>query len=186
MAKQIAGQMTLDLFIEPQQEQVAAAPEEKREKPTPELEEFSDYVGKCEYCMWYGYGLYSTFTGERKKGTEQYNCQWEMKNGTLEPWCTEKSFWKPSCKKIPRLCGNCDHSNSFHYQCKPQYKEHSFEAIHDPVEEPNIYCTREDGSVNRRYVFQKFWANNFGARKWDRQHEWDTCDAWRSDRETLR
>ena len=30
------------------------------------------------------------------------------------------------------------------------YKEYDAKAFSDPVEEPNIYCTRYDGSVNRQ------------------------------------
>lgn len=184
--RQIEGQMTLDLLLAPVDPREGnQEPEQEHEKPTPELAEFSDYVGKCEYCMWHGYGLYSTFTGERKKSTEQYNCQWEMARYGLEPWCIDKSYWKPSCKTIPRLCGNCEYANEFCYQCKPQYKEHSRAAIQDPVEEPNIYCTREGGSVNRRQVFREFWSTSFGERKWCRQHEWDTCDGWRKEIEWI-
>ena len=111
--RQIDGQMTLDMLLEPEPEP-APPVVEVEEKPTPELAEFSDYVGKCEYCMWHGYGLYSTFTGERKKGTEQYNCQWEMSRHGLEPWCKNRDFWKPGEHAIPKLCANCYWSNSFH------------------------------------------------------------------------
>lgn len=150
---------------------------EDPDKP-PELAEFSDYVGKCEYCMWYGYGLYDPFSHKRRKGMEGLNCQWEKSKFYH---CTNGDFWKPGEYAIPKLCSNCYWSNSFCYQKKPEYKENSREAFHDPVEEPNIYCTREDGSVNRREVFRDFWEDGFGPCRWDRQHEWDTCDAWRSD-----
>ena len=146
------------------------------------METFADYIGKCEYCMWYGYGLYEPYGHKRKKGTEGQNCQWtEGKN----PYCVNKSFWKPSTYTIPKLCGNCRHSNCFHYQRKPQYKENDIRGFSDPVEEPNIYCTREDGSVNRQQPFLAFYSNHFGACLWDRQHEWDTCDAWERDWEIL-
>ena len=62
------------------------------------------------------------------------------------------------------------------------YKEYDAKAFSDPVEEPNIYCTRDDGSVNRQQPFREFYSQHFGACLWDRQHEWDTCDAWEKDR----
>lgn len=143
---------------------------------------FADYVGQCKYCMWYGYGLYEPYGHKRKKGTEHLMCEWtEGKN----PYCVNKSFWKPSTYTIPKLCGNCRHSNCFHYQRKPQYKENDIRGFRDPVEEPNIYCTREDGSVNRQQPFLAFYSNHFGACLWDRQHEWDTCEAWERDWEIL-
>ena len=152
----------------------------------PELEEkpktFEDYIGKCKYCMWYGCGLYREPGHKRISGTENLMCQWtEGKN----PYCVNKSFWKPSTYTIPKLCGNCRHSNCFHYQRKEQYKENDIRGFHDPVEEPNIYCTREDGSVNRQKPFLAFYNQGFGACHWDQQHEWDTCDAWERDWEIL-
>lgn len=151
-------------------------------KPKPQT--IQDYIGKCKYCMWYGYGLYSQYGNKRKEGTEEYNCQWEMKRpGTR---CKNHDFWKPSTHTIPKLCGNCKHSNCFHYQKKEQYEEYDAKAFSDPVEEPNIYCTRDDGSVNRQQPFKEFYSQHFGACLFDRQHEWDTCDAWEKDRDILR
>lgn len=152
----------------------------------PELEEkpktFEDYIGKCKYCMWYGYGLYEPYGHKRIPGTEHLMCQWtEGKN----PYCVNKSFWKPGIYTIPKLCGNCRHANCFHYQRKPQYKENDIRGFSDPVEEPNIYCTRDDGSVNRQYPYKAFYEEHFGACLWDRQHEWDSCDVWERDWEIL-
>ena len=146
---------------------------------------FADYIGKCEYCMWYGYGLYEPYGHKRKPGTEGQMCQWEVSRKGVPPQCHNRDFWKPSIYTIPKLCGNCRHSNCFHYQKKPQYKEYDAKAFSDPVEEPNIYCTREDGSVNRQYPYKAFYSQHFGACLWDRQHEWDTCDAWERDWEIL-
>ena len=151
-----------------------------------ELKTMQDYIGQCKYCMWYGYGLYSPYGNKRKEGTEKYNCQWEMKRNGLKPQCKNHDFWKPSIYTIPKLCGNCKHSNCFHYQKKEQYKEYDAKAFADPVDEPNIYCTRDDGSVNRQQPFKEFYSQHFGACLWDRQHEWDTCDAWEKDRDILR
>jgi hypothetical protein len=149
-------------------------------------ETFADYVGKCKYCMWYGYGLYEPYGHKRKKGTEGQNCQWEVSRQGIPPSCKNHSFWKPSIYAIPKLCGNCRHSNCFHYQKKEQYKENDSRAFSDPVEEPNVYCTRDDGSVNRQQPFLAFCSSHFGACLWDRQHEWDTCDAWQTDGQTLK
>lgn len=155
---------------------------EDPDKPAPELDDFKEYIGKCEYCMWYGYGLYDSLGGKRKKGTEGLNCQWETSRyKSIKPSCINKSFWLPGDRAIPKLCSNCYWSNCFCYKQKPEYKENSRSAFKDPVEEPNIYCTREGGSVNRREVFREFWSHGFGACKWDRQHEWDTCEGWRED-----
>ena len=156
----------------------------KPDKP----ETFADYIGKCKYCMWYGYGLYEPYGHKRKKGTEGQMCQWEVSRKGIPTRCKNHDFWKPSIYAIPKLCGNCRHSNCFCYQTKPEYegKEGSAKAFADPVEEPNIYCTREDGSVNRQQPFLAFYSDHFGACLWDRQHEWDTCDGWERDRDILK
>ena len=150
------------------------------------METWQDYMHRCKYCMWYGSGLYSPYGHKRLEGTEGYNCQWEMKRRGLKPQCKNRDFWKPSTYKIPKLCGNCKHSNCFHYQKKEQYKEYDAKAFSDPVEEPNIYCTRDEGSVNRQQPFREFYSQHFGACLWDRQHEWDTCDAWEKYKDVLR
>lgn len=149
-----------------------------------EPQSFEDYIGKCRFCMWYGYGLYDPY-GKRRKDTGSYNCQWEQtRHGITQ--CVDKSFWKPDIRTIPKLCGNCRHSNCFHYQIKPEYKENSAKAFSDPVEEPNIYCTRDDGSVNRSVPYAAYTSKSFGACKWDRQHEWDSCEAWEKDTSVLK
>ena len=169
--EQIAGQISL-FDIAPELE--------------PQPQTFEDYVGQCKYCMWYGYGLYTPLGHKRIPGTEAYNCEWEMQK-TAFMKCINHSRWKPSTYHIPKLCGNCTHANCFHYQTKPEYagKEGSAKAFADPVEEPNIYCTRDDGSINRTQPFLQFYENHFGACLWDRQHEWDSCEAWQSDGWTL-
>lgn len=150
----------------------------------PEPKGFEDYIGQCKYCMWFGYGLYTSIGHKRIPGTEPYHCQWEMQKAFMK--CINHSRWKPGVYYIPKLCGNCTHSNCFHYQRKPQYKETDIRGFKDPVEEPNIYCTRDEGSVNRIYPYKAFYETSFGACLWDRQHEWDSCDAWQSDGWTLK
>ena len=143
----------------------------------PKPQTFEDYIGQCKYCMWYGYGMYDPIGHKRRPGTEGRACQWE---GDGFMGCKDRSKWKPGDRAIPRLCSNCAHSNCFVYQTKPEYKENDIKAFEDPLEEPNIYCTHEDGSVNRQSPYKDFWEKHFGCNTWDRQHEWDTCDAWRS------
>lgn len=157
----------------------AEAPKEAQGEP----QTFEDYIGRCEYCYWYGYGLYDNITRKRRPGTEGLHCQWEQKSKIYQ--CIGKIRWKPSRYTIPRLCGNCRESNCFHYQRKPQYDRDNAQAFRDPVEEPNIYCMRDEGSVNRQYPYKDFYEKHFGACLWDRQHEWDTCDAWVRDTDIL-
>jgi hypothetical protein len=154
----------------------------------PKPQTFAEYVGQCKYCMWYGYGLYDPYGHKRKPGTEGQMCQWEVSRRGIPPQCHNRDFWKPSIYAIPKLCGNCRHSNCFYYQSKPEYKgkEGSAKAFADPIEEPNIYCTAPDGSVNRSQPFKEFYAHGFGACHWDRQHEWDSCDAWQRDADILK
>ena len=150
----------------------------------PDLEQqpqtFEDYIGKCKYCMWYGYGMYDNITRKRRPGTEGKACQWA---GRGFMGCENHSKWKPGEYAIPRLCANCTWANCFVYQTKEEYAndKNSKRSFADPVEEPNIYCTHDEGSVNRQYPYKDFYEKGFGACKWDRQHEWDTCDAWQSD-----
>ena len=121
---------------------------------------FEDYIGNCEYCMW---------------GINPITCQWSDQNPDKRKTyseCHNGSFWKPDSWKIPKLCGSCKYSNSFHYQG---------EDFQNPIEEPNIFCTRTDGSVNRIKPYKQFEEEGFGVNTWDRQHEWDSCDAWEQD-----
>ena len=168
-SEQLPGQMSIfDLMTGPAEPELNNGP----------LSSFAAYIGQCQYCMWFGYGLFEPYGHKRKPGTEGQMCQWAKSklNG-----CKNHSMWKPGEFAIPGLCANCAWSNCFHYQKKAQYKDYDAKAFADPVEEPNIYCTREDGSVNRTYPFKDFYEHGFGACKWDRQHEWDSCDAWQSD-----
>lgn len=143
-------QMTLNDLIQEEPEQP------KEQKDFSNIKEFAGYVGKCEFCDW---------------GTDERTCQWSVKNESRYSYkhCENGSFWKPDALSIPKLCGSCKYANSFVYEG---------EDIYHPIEEPNIYCTREDGSVNRQRPFINFCQEGFGVGYWHRQHEWDTCDAW--------
>ena len=142
-----------------------------REEPEPIKEQidfskikcFADYVGKCEFCGW------------QRNNCDKTTCQWSCQNPDKRNTyyrCDNGSFWQPESHSIPGLCGACKYSNSFVYEG---------EDIYHPIEEPNIYCEREDGSVNRQRPFINFCQEGFGVGYWHRQHEWDTCDAWELD-----
>ena len=174
--KQIKGQMSIFDNIKPLKK--AAGPDPGEEKdPLKDREPpkcFKDYIGRCEYCMW---------------GESEETCDYSEKNPkayyTGEFACKNKEKWKPSSWRIPRLCSNCEHSNPFVYQIKPEYApkngRYNKMAAEDPVEEPNIYCTKWMGSVNRSKPFQEFENPGFGVGRYHQQHEWDTCDAWEPD-----
>lgn len=141
---------------------------------------FADYIGRCEFCFWYKYGLHRT---EKDK----YVCEW-AKNSIPAYECHDKGKWTPDVRKIPRLCGNCAWSNCFHYQEDTKAgggRMRNGTPLKYPVEEPNIYCTREDGSVNRSRPYEAQSESTQQLNTWDFVHEFDTCDAWQSDGTTL-
>ena len=179
--KQIPGQMSLLDIIMPKNDKKLQKTTLNCTKPTQNVkpcfdQDFSQYIGKCEFCRWYRYNL-----DKKEKEEGRLNCMWE-RDKVKAFRCENGSRWKPGERKIPGLCTNCAHSNMFEYQAKDEYKGvRGAKPWKDPVDEPNIYCTRYGGSVNRRQVYKDFWETGFGFCQWDRQHEWDTCDAWRSD-----
>ena len=117
---------------------------------------FEDYIGRCDFCHW---------------GDDKYTCQWSEENPSRNKYggCRNGSRWMPGELKIPKLCGNCKCANDFHYQG---------DDIYHPIEEPDIYCTRKEGSINRQQPFKRFYSDGFGVGTWHRQHEWDTCEGW--------
>jgi len=132
----------------------------------------------CKCCFWYR--------------SEPGRCYWAItrdrpnkpKLDYKYPDCDYDCHFEPSEYKIPRMCANCKWANQFCYQEKPEYIEekkrngYSKKSMYDPLEEPNIYCTHKDGSLNRRTEYKdREWAD-FGVGHWHRQHEWDTCDRW--------
>jgi len=133
----------------------------------------------CRSCCWY----------REKEG----RCQWAISQDGRKakrvdyqyPFCDGYGSFQPSEYKVPRMCANCKWSNSFEYEIKPEYEEYdrkhnnySRQSADDPLEEPNIYCTHRDGSLNRRTEYKDIEQEGFGVGHWHRQHEWDTCDRW--------
>ena len=125
----------------------------------------------CKVCHWHNktVGPY---------GKKQDGCYWNEKYWTeiigvlAYPTCGN---FEPDAAKVPGMCANCKYSNQFHFTHKNEY-------TNDPVEEPNIYCTHPDGSLNRRTAYKDREQEGFGVGHWHRQHEWDTCDRWQEER----
>lgn len=125
----------------------------------------------CDYCLWWD--------------NEANKCQWGVYDSQHKhedinysyPSCEGHASFLPSARKIPKMCANCKYSNVFIYQG---------EDIHNPIDEPNIYCTHDEGSLNRRTAYKDLEQVNFGVGLWNRQHEYDTCDRWELDRELYR
>ena len=135
-------------------------------------------------------------------------CAWHHKAKALGkvPECFwNDPYWKhiekqplvyPTCErfmpdeaKIPGMCTSCKWSNEFEYETKPEYDEelkkhngYTRRSADDPLEEPNIYCTHPEGSLNRRTAYKDCEEPGFGVGHWHRQHQWDTCDRWEEDR----
>lgn len=80
--------------------------------------------------------------------------------------------WKPNTLLF-KCCHTCDYCNDFEYQG---------EDIKHPVDEPNIYCTHSEGSLNRYCRWPQHVQPNFGVGLYHRQHEYDLCDRWKLDR----
>lgn len=124
----------------------------------------------CRVCYWYN---------NRK---DIKGCYWNDPYWYRDGFMTKQIY--PNCKFMPdsskglHMCSNCEHSNQFEYQEKPEYKGNHTKAMYDPVEEPNIYCDHCDGSLNRYTAYKDLEEHNFGVGRWHRQHEWDTCDRW--------
>lgn len=135
----------------------------------------------CKSCGWYR--------------EDAGRCQWAILKDRpgirvdyTYPSCEGFGSYLPSEYKIPRMCGNCKWANQFEYDIKPEYEEsvkrnngYTIESADDPLEEPNIYCTHRDGSLNRRTEYKDIEQAGFGVGHWHRQHEWDTCDRWELD-----
>lgn len=127
---------------------------------------------KEQRCLW---AIYASRPGKPQKNY-------------IYPGCDGDNHFYPSAYAIPGMCENCKYSNQFHFQYKNKYKEerekhngYSREGTADPIEEPNIYCTHREGSLNRRTEYKDCEWEGFGTCHWDRQHEFDTCDRWDPD-----
>lgn len=147
----------------------------------------------CKACAWWNRRkpIYSLL---KKDGDEnERDCNWNdpyWKNLYKQPlvYPTCESFM-PNDSKIPGMCQSCKWSNQFEYETKPEYDEelkkhngYTRRSADDPLEEPNIYCTHPEGSLNRRTAYKDCEQEGFGVGHWDRQHQWDTCDRWKEDR----
>ena len=136
----------------------------------------------CAGCTWYR---------TDKEGNRR--CYWAItrdrgykpKADYIYPTCDGTPHFEPSNYYVPRMCGNCRYANQFCYKVKPEYDNEAArrttKGMRDPVEEPNIYCTHRDGSLNRRTEYKDLEWADFGVGHWDRQHEWDTCERWELD-----
>lgn len=136
----------------------------------------------CNSCSWYNF--------------KEMRCSWAISRSNHKkrvdyeyPECGDISGYMPNEYKVPRMCANCKWANSFEYETKPEYAEdlkrhngYTRQAADDPLEEPNIYCTHPDGSLNRRTEYKDIESPGFGVGHWHRQHEWDTCDRWELER----
>ena len=139
----------------------------------------------CKVCRWYNKsnGPY----GKKMPGCYWNDAYWVKVDGMpVYPTCGR---FEPAESCVPGMCANCKWSNQFEYQDKPEYAEelkrhngYTRRAADDPLEEPNIYCTHPEGSLNRRTAYKDREQEGFGVGHWDRQHEWDTCDRWKEDR----
>lgn len=140
----------------------------------------------CKVCHWHNK---STGPG---RGRITQGCYWNeaywVKTDGVKAYPTCGMF-EPDERYVPGMCANCKYSNQFEYEMKEEYKKRCRwlgdspkGAMDDPVEEPNIYCTHPDGSLNRRTAYKDREQEGFGVGHWHRQHEWDTCDRWQEDR----
>jgi hypothetical protein len=128
----------------------------------------------CHVCTWYDH--------TNVKGCFWNEEYWQkgLDIGKMEyPNCR---FLPDSCK-IHGTCETCKYCNQFDYEIKPEYEKNLRKAIYDPVDEPNIYCTHKDGSLNRHTAYKDCEQYKFGVGLYHRQHEWDTCDRWEKDRD---
>lgn len=144
------GQMTMDMFM--------------ATKRPPEYGERG-----CHVCEWWN------------NRSDIPGCYWNDEYW-LKGGCERQVY--PNCKfmpdsaKIEKMCANCEHCNQFVFQDKPEHKDNHRKSMYDPVDEPNIYCTHREGSLNRHTAYKEFEKHKFGVGLYHRQHEWDTCDRW--------
>ena len=140
------------------------APVEERPAPEPMPSCFAEYVGRCDYCAWKGYGL-------RREDGPDVVCEWSRPNIAMFR-CENKNRWLPNTEKIPKLCGNCAHANLFHDE----------DAQGNELDWPEIFCTRDEGPVNRIRPYQE--QSKKRAKSADAGHdnlEFASCEAGRSD-----
>lgn len=124
-----------------------------------------DKEGICECCGWWNRtnGYMGMVPG----------CFWEkeypehLDDDDLE----NHTCWMPNVE-LMKVCGSCEHSNSFLY---------SGDVDH-PEEDNDLYCDlwhfHNRHPENRRQLFEGKRRKNFGLGIYHRQHEYDTCDCW--------
>lgn len=128
----------------------------------------------CQVCEWWNHD-------NRTKGCTWNDPYWN-RNGIDHQEYPDCRFM-PDSYKIKGMCGNCRHCNNFVFEDKPEHKDNHKRSMYDPLEEPNIYCTHPQGSLNRRTAYKDLEQHNFGVGHYHRQHEWDTCDRWEESRD---
>lgn len=125
----------------------------------------------CHVCEWWNHD-------SRTKGCFWSDPYWGY--GVQEyPGC---GHFMPDSFKILKMCDNCEHCNCFVFKDKPEHIGNHEKSMNDPEDEPNIYCTHPDGSLNRHTAYKDLEQHKFGVGLYNRQHEWDTCDRWEKER----
>lgn len=150
-----SGQISLNDFLEPT-----------------EQAELAGSLKDCEACAFYKpFNEHGTLTGGKEV---HWRCLFDnrLRHERTEPWDCKGKDWLPGRKALKGCCAACEYSNCFEYQGKQD----------DPEEEPNIYCTHIDGSLNRRCVYPEHIQKGFGVGRWSRQHEYDTCDRYEEEK----
>lgn len=125
---------------------------------------FQDYVGRCEFCYWFGYGMRKN--GRYGERTAEVPCQWAVKSMQIHR-CRNRDKWMPDEYRVMGLCANCEHGNMFH-----EVDENG------KLTDKEIYCTHPDGPLNRIELYPESREPWDG---WHRNHEFDHCDRWQKD-----
>lgn len=113
--------------------------------------DYDSYRQHCDYCV---------YQRKEKIRNIEYPCYWKAEYNECK--------WKPNCYKIYGTCASCRYSNPFRYKGNQD----------KPEEEPNIYCTHKEGSLNRRNCYLDKWYKS-GIGSWHGQHEMDVCDRYK-------
>ena len=159
------GQLTVFDLLQEEEE-----PQSKPEPPKPKASEpmpqtFADYMGKCQFCYWYGYGMgKNSRFGEM---TEETPCEWATPKIHVHE-CRNHNKWMPHDYEVMGLCANCEYGNLFH----------ETDENGKPLMDKERYCCHPDGPLNRIELYPESREHGDG---WHRNHEFDHCDRWRRD-----